>query len=65
MVVLNQKVRPFTAKWHRDMIAGSLGDEEKRAFRANLQGLQTDLRNYTRLLADLAGVEDLTDLEDA
>jgi hypothetical protein len=63
VVVLNQKVRPFTTKWHRGMLAGPLGDADRQAFRAELDSLQTDLRNYTRLLADLADVEDLTDLE--
>jgi hypothetical protein len=63
VVVLNQKVRPFTAKWHRRMLAGPLADADRLAFRAELDSLQTDLRNYTRLLADLADVEDLTDLE--
>jgi hypothetical protein len=65
VVVLNQKVRPFTAKWHRAIAAGSLDEAQRRALRTELRALQTDLRNYTRLLADLAGVEDLTDLEEA
>jgi hypothetical protein len=39
-------------------------DAEKEAFRKELDQLQGDLRNYTRLLAELVGVEDLTDLED-
>ena len=43
---------------------GDLDDTAKQNFRAELRDLQTDLRNYTRLLADLADVEDLTDLED-
>jgi hypothetical protein len=42
-------------------------DKDKTAardeFRAELSALQKDLRNYTRLLADMADVEDLTDLE--
>ena len=63
VVVLNQKVRPFTAKWHRRLLAGPLADADRQAFRAELDSLQTDLRNYTRLLADLADVEDMTDLE--
>jgi len=63
VVVLNQKVRPFTARWHRRMADGALGDADRTLFRAELDQLQTDLRNYTRLLADLAAVEDLTDLE--
>jgi len=64
VVMLNQKVRPFIAKWHRRMAAGALMDAERQAFREELSLLQRDLRNYTRLLAELAAVEDLTDLED-
>jgi hypothetical protein len=63
VVVLNQRVRPFTAKWHCLMQAGDLNTEQRTAFRAELRELQTDLRNYTHLLAELAAVEDLTDLE--
>lgn len=62
--VLNQVVRPFTAKWHRESLAGAFDDADRCAvFRAELEDLQEDLRNYNRLLADIAGVEDLTDLE--
>ena len=32
-------------------------------FRRELIALQEDLRNYNRMLANIAGVEDLTDLE--
>ena len=62
--VLNQIVRPFTAKWHRESLAGAFNDDEKRRdFREELAALQEELRNYNRMLADIAGVEDLTDLE--
>ena len=62
--VMNQVVRPFTTKWHPRSLAGALRDDEKRAeFRQDLEALQSDLRNYNRLLAQIAGVEDLTDLE--
>ena len=62
--VLNQVVRPFTAKWHRASLSGAFQDTEKRKeFREELEHLQADLRNYHRLLAEIAGVEDLTDLE--
>ena len=62
--VLNQVVRPFTAKWHRESLAGAFDDETKRAkFRSELELLKEDLRNYNRMLAKVAGVEDLTDLE--
>lgn len=62
--VLNQVVRPFTAKWHRESLAGAFDDPVKCAeFRSDLAALQEDLRNYNRMLAEIAGVEDLTDLE--
>ena len=62
--VLNQVVRPFTAKWHRESLAGAFDDPAKcQKFRAELKVLQADLRNYNRMLAEIAGVEDLTDFE--
>ena len=62
--VLNQVVRPFTTKWHRQSLMGALSDTEKsNEFRRELETLQRDLRNYNRLLAKIAGVEDLTNLE--
>lgn len=62
--VLNQIVRPFTAKWHKEALSGAFSDAAKRReFREELGALQEDLRNYNRLLAEIAGVEDLTDLE--
>ena len=62
--VLNQVVRPFTAKWHRESLSGAFDDAEKRKeFRGEMEHLQANLRNYNRLLAEIAGVEDLTDLE--
>ena len=62
--VLNQVVRPFTAKWHGKRLAGDLAKEDRRnEFRHELATLQDDLRNYNRMLAGIAGVEDLTELE--
>ena len=62
--VLNQVVRPFTAKWHRESLAGAFGDPARcLEFRQELADLQEALRNYNRLLASIAGVEDLTDME--
>ena len=62
--VLNQVVRPFTAKWHRGSLAGDFGNADKRMeFREELEVLQIELRNYNRMLAEIASVEDLTDLE--
>lgn len=65
IVVLNQVVRPFTARWHPKSIAGDFACEsECEDFRKELASLQVELRKYSRALADLAGVEDLTNLED-
>ena len=63
--VLNQVVRPFTAKWHKESLDRAFEDEGKRiGFHEELSDLQADLRNYNRMLAEIAGVEDLTDLEE-
>ena len=64
VVVLNQVVRPFTAKWHKLSLECAFEDPEKvREFREELADLQEQLRVYTRALAAMAGVEDLTALE--
>lgn len=65
VVILNQKVRPFTAKWHRVSLNEDLTDESVSSqFRTELAGLQSILRVYTGMLADMAGVEDnLLELE--
>lgn len=65
IVILNQIIRPFTAKWHRLCLRGAFNDPKERAkFRNELASLQVILRKYARMLADMAGVEDLTVLED-
>ena len=62
--VLNQIIRPFTAKWHRLALAGAFKDQDLcHEFRADLTALQPSLRSYTRALAAMANVEDLTTLE--
>lgn len=65
VIVLNQIVRPFTAKWHKLSIEKAFEDNEKcGTFRSELTDLQNDLLNYTKMLADMADVEDLTELEE-
>ena len=65
VVVLNQVVRPFTARWHPKSMSGAFKCEsECKVFHRELASLQVELRKYSRALADLADVEDLTDLED-
>jgi hypothetical protein len=66
IVVLNQIIRPFSAKWHKEMLSGAFQKEESRKeFTNELRPLQDKLRTYTKMLADMAGVEDLTTLEEA
>jgi hypothetical protein len=62
--ILNQKVRPFTAKWHPIMVEGNLTAKQKEDFRKEIKDVQLILAKYMRLLADMAGVEDLSDLAD-
>jgi hypothetical protein len=65
VVVLNQLVRPFTAKWHKLSLSGAFNDEQARLeFRSELATLQVLLRNYTKALADIAQVDDLTAIAD-
>jgi len=64
IVVLNQIIRPFTAKWHKESIENAFENREKcNEFREELEKLQKLLVIYTRMLSDMAGVEDLTVLE--
>lgn len=63
VILLNQIVRPFTAKWHRASFAGEFNQPKHREeFRAELRELQAKLAQYSKMLADLAGVEDITGL---
>ena len=65
IVMLNQKVRPFSAKWHRAINAGAFDDPRKcKQFRAELAELQSVLGVYTKMLADMAGIEDISELEE-
>lgn len=64
VIILNQKIRPFTAKWHRLFRQNAFKDPSKcEEFRAELEQLRHVLIAYTRLLAEMAKVEDLTCLE--
>ena len=62
---MNQIVRPFTAKWHKKKLNGDfLNENECIQFRTELKQLQSELICYSRLLADMAKVEDLTRLSE-
>lgn len=63
IVVLNQVVRPFTAKWHKLCLEGAFKNADQcQAFRTELKELQKTLQAYSKMLAEVADVEDLTDL---
>lgn len=63
VIVLNQIVRPFTSKWHSVISANeTMTDTQKAYFRQELQVLQVELVTYSKMLADLADVEDLSDI---
>ena len=65
IIVLNQIIRPFTAKWHKISIKeGFTNSDICKNFHTELLELQKQLRIYTKMLADMAGVEDLTNIED-
>jgi len=64
VVVLNQVIRPFTTKWHKLSIENEFEDKEKcKEFRKELNDLQILLQHYSKMLADMAEVEDITNLE--
>lgn len=63
IVILNQEVRPFTAKWHRKSLTGAFDNpDECKIFRSELESLQEVLRAYMCTLAVMAGIEDITNL---
>ena len=62
--VLNQIVRPFTAKWHKEAQLGAFNDnEKKKEFRLDLIEIQDQIDSYINLLADMADVEELLEFE--
>jgi len=66
IVVLNQVIRPFTAKWHKESINGAFQNEDKCIeFRNELLLIQETLNVYTKMLGDMAGIEeDLSEVGD-
>lgn len=61
IIILNQVVRPFTAKWHKKENKGAfVSEDECLVFREELAELQNQLTNYSKMLAEIAMVEDLT-----
>ena len=65
IIILNQIIRPFTAKWHKLSSSGDFKDKSQCiVFREELNDLQKKLTNYSIMLSKIAGVEDLTKMEE-
>ncbi len=59
IVVLNQVIRPFTARWHKRSLDKAFDNPAHcDEFRRELAELQADLRRYTGMLGEMAGVEE-------
>jgi len=64
ILVLNKILRPFTAKWHKiSQQNGFKDDKIKEEFRKELKELQENLKIYTNMLAEMAGVEGLINIK--
>lgn len=59
ILMLNQVIRPFTSKWH-PIFLKELSVEQKNEFRFELEVLSVAITSYSKMLADMADVEDLT-----
>ena len=65
IIVLNQIVRPFTARWHKLSEEGAFQDQEQcTLFRKELKELQINLKSYMGMLAEIAGVEDISSINE-
>jgi len=65
IIVLNQIVRPFTARWHKLSEEGAFQDKEQRTlFRQELEELQVNLKSYMGMLAEIAGVEEISSINE-
>ncbi len=61
LFIINEKIRPFTAKWHKLSIDDAFKDENQcKKFRKELKELQIVLIAYASILGDMAGVEGLS-----
>ncbi len=53
--LLNQSIRPFTAKWHRKSLGGGFSYEvQRRQFRMELEALQTNLQRFQTVFGRIA-----------
>jgi hypothetical protein len=63
IIILNQVLRPFTARWHKLSVEGAFQNPNQvSVFRSELQDLQVTLQNYMGMLAEIAGVEEISSI---
>ena len=64
IILLNQKIRPFTTVWHKARLKGDFTDSTICAdFRTDLAMTQGVLQSFAGMLADIAGVETIHELD--
>lgn len=64
IAVLNQIIRPFLSKWHRISLNMQESNMNWDGFREELELLQCELQKYLILLAEMAGIEDFSQIID-
>lgn len=63
IIILNQVIRPFTARWHKLSEEGAFQNlEQCTLFRKELKDLQVMLHNYMGMLAEIAGIEEISSI---
>ena len=63
ILILNQIIRLFTAKWHKISEEQGFENEKiKNEFRKELEELQKNLKIYSKMLADMAGTNSLIEI---
>ena len=58
VVTLNEVIRPFTSKWHKYIVNEEFYDKREEF----MSELQLKLREFTNLLAEMCGIEDITEV---
>ena len=63
IILVNKLLRPFTSKWHKQSLQNGFQKTEiKKEFREELSKLRDSLICYIKMLAELAGVPDYTEV---
>lgn len=63
VIILNQTIRPFTVRWHNALMNGVMDKDQADIFRSELEILQVELSKYAKALAEIANVEDISDID--